>query len=91
MVNALLLGSLPYRSRLVPWILPVLGFIGAPLLLATGLAVLFGLWERVFARTGIAAIPIAIWEFSLGVCLVVKGFRPSRVTAGLAAAASRPR
>ena len=29
-VNALLLGSLLYQSRLVPRILPVLGFIGAP-------------------------------------------------------------
>jgi Domain of unknown function (DUF4386) len=33
-VNGLLLGSLLYRSRLVPRILPVLGFIGAPLLVA---------------------------------------------------------
>ena len=33
-VNALLLGSLLYRSRLVPRVLPLLGLIGAPLLLA---------------------------------------------------------
>ena len=33
-INALLLGSLLYRSRLVPRILPVLGLIGAPLLIA---------------------------------------------------------
>jgi hypothetical protein len=31
--NALLLGSLLYRSRLVPRILPIAGLIGAPLLL----------------------------------------------------------
>jgi len=29
-INALLLGSLMYRSRLVPRIIPVLGLIGAP-------------------------------------------------------------
>ena len=39
-VNALLLGSLLYRSRLVPRILPSLGLIGAPLLLASDVATL---------------------------------------------------
>ncbi len=34
----------------------------------------------------IAALPIAVWEFSLGVYLVVKGFKPSPITAGMVAA-----
>ena len=38
-VNALLLGSLLYRSRLVPRILPLVGLIGAPILLASDIAV----------------------------------------------------
>jgi hypothetical protein len=79
--NALLLGSLLYRSRLVPRVLPLVGFIGAPLLLASDIAVLFGLWERVSGPSGLLAIPIALWEFSLGVYLVVKGFKPSPITA----------
>jgi hypothetical protein len=33
---------------------------------------------------------VAAWEFSLGVWLVVKGFRPSPITAGMDAA-STPR
>ena len=86
-MNALLLGSLLYRSGLVPRILPI-GLIGAPLLLASDLAVLFGLWDRVSLQSGIAAIPIAIWEFSLGVYLIVRGFKPSPITAGMNAAAS---
>jgi hypothetical protein len=72
--NALLLGTLMYRSRLVPRFLPVLGLIGAPLLLAGVIATLFGLVDRVSPLTGISALPIALWEFSLGVWLVVKGF-----------------
>ena len=48
-VNALLLGSLMYRSRLVPRVLPLLGFIGAPLLVAADAATLFGLIDRVSA------------------------------------------
>jgi hypothetical protein len=74
-VNALLLGSLLYQSRLVPRILPVLGFIGAPLLVASTMATLFGANEYGSAMSGLLTIPIALWEFSLGVYLVVKGFR----------------
>jgi len=80
-VNAVLLGSLLYQSRLVPRALPVLGFIGVPLLITADAAVLFGVIGRTAAPVALAAIPIAIWEFSLGVYLVVKGFRPSAVTA----------
>ena len=80
-VNALLLGSLLYRSRLVPRIIPLVGLIGAPLLLTSDVGVLFGLWPQVSALTAIAALPIALWEFSLGVWLVVKGFKPQRPAA----------
>ena len=41
-LNALLLGSLMYRSRLVPRIIPTLGLVGAPLLIAGALATFFG-------------------------------------------------
>ena len=78
-VNALLLGSLLYQSRLVPRALPLLGFFGAILLVAADIAVLFGLIGQHAPSTGLAAIPIALWEFSLGVWLVVKGFQPSPI------------
>jgi len=78
-VNALLLGSLLYQSRLVPRVLPLIGFVGAALLVAGDIAVLFGLIGQHAPSTALAAIPIALWEFSLGVWLVVKGFKPSSV------------
>ena len=65
-VNAVLLGTLLYRSRLVPRILPVIGLIGAPLLLASSIATLFG--DRPLpCSAAVAALPVAAWEFSLGV------------------------
>jgi uncharacterized protein DUF4386 len=76
-LNALLLGSLLYRSRLVPRALPVLGMIGAPVLIISTIGVLSGLWAQVSVTTGLAALPIAVWEFSLGVWLTVKGFKPA--------------
>ncbi|MET7880025.1 DUF4386 domain-containing protein [Micromonospora profundi] len=89
-VNALLLGSLLYQSRLVPRVLPLLGLAGAPLLVAADLGILFDLWDRLSPVTAVAALPIAVWEFSLGVYLIVKGFKPSPVTADLAVNGVRP-
>jgi len=79
-VNALLLGSLLYRSRLVPRVLPLLGLIGAPLLIAAQTAVMFSLIGRLSPLTAIGALPIALWEFSLGVWLTFKGFNSSAIT-----------
>jgi hypothetical protein len=74
--NALLLGSLLHRSRLVPRIIPTLGLLGAPLLLAATVATLFGLVVPFSPIASLAALPVALWELSLGVWLVVKGFAP---------------
>jgi Domain of unknown function (DUF4386) len=89
-VNGVLLGTLLYRSRLVPRILPLLGFVGALLLTISTVATLFGLWAQVSAPSALLTIPIAVWEFSLGVYLIVKGFRPSPLTAAMVFANSPP-
>jgi hypothetical protein len=74
-INAVLLGTLLFRGRLVPRWMPVLAFVGAPLLLASTLATVFGVWGQMSGLAGLAALPIAAWEFTLGVWLVVKGTR----------------
>src|SRR5256885_3638666 len=81
----LLLGFLLYKSRLVPRGLSLIGIVGAPVLLATYLAVMFGLIGQHAPLAGLSALPVALFEFSLGVWLVVKGFKPSPITAGMAA------
>jgi hypothetical protein len=78
--NALALGLLLYRSRLVPRFLPTLGLIGAPLLLGTTGLALCGVIGSPSAALLLGAVPIAVWEFSLGVYLLVKGFKPSPIT-----------
>jgi hypothetical protein len=84
-VNAVLLGSLLFRSRLVPRVLPILGFFGATLLLASWIATVFGLFGpgQFSPLAALFALPIALWEFSLGIYLIVKGFKPSPFTAGM--------
>jgi hypothetical protein len=76
-VNACCLGYVMYRSGLVPRILPTIGFIGVPLLLAADLAVFFGVLDRTAPINALAALPIALWEFSIGVYMTFKGFRPT--------------
>jgi len=75
----LLLGYLLYRSGLVPRILPLIAFVGAPLLLLSDIAIFFGVYENVSPLALLAAVPVAVFEFSFGVYLLVKGFRPSAV------------
>ena len=75
-VNAVLLGYLLYQSRLVPRILPVIGFIGVPLLLASATLTMVGTLGYDSGVRGLLTIPIAVWELALGVYLTVKGFRP---------------
>ena len=90
-VNALLLGSLMYRSRLVPRIIPVLGLIGAPPAHRRRDRNAVRRRHRAcLSVQGDRDLPVAAREFSLGVWLVVKGFRPSPVTAGMEAASSPP-
>jgi len=87
-INALLLGSLLYRSRLVPRVIPVVGLIGAPFLICTVIATLFGGMK--LGSPEFAAFPVAAWELSLGLWLVVKGFRASPITAAISMPPARP-
>ncbi len=80
-LNAVLLGSLLYRAGLVPRVLPVLGFIAAPLLVANTILLMFGVTGPALTLTTLGVIPIAVWELSLGVWLVVKGFYATPLTA----------
>jgi hypothetical protein len=77
--NGLLLGYLMYRSGLVPRRMAMLGLIGGPLIIASGTAVLFGAIEPGSGLQVIATIPEFFWELSLGLYLIIKGFKPSPI------------
>jgi hypothetical protein len=80
--NALLLGTLMYRSRLVPRFIPLMGLIGAPLLLVADLATLFGHNTQTSAASFFLTLPVAAWELSVGLYMTIKGFRPSPILPG---------
>ena len=81
-INGLLLGSLLYQTRLVPRILPIIGIIGAFTLVAGDVAVLYGVYDQRAPIAGLSAVPIALWEFSLGIYLTFKGFKENAVILG---------
>jgi len=79
-INAMLFGTLLYRSRLVPRLIPAMGLVGAPLLLAASVATVLGLTEQGSVWFA-GVIPVAAWELSVGVWMTFKGFKPSAVAA----------
>jgi hypothetical protein len=80
--NGLLLGYLMYRSGIVPRRMAILGLIGGPLICISGIAVLFGVIDQGGAAQAIATIPEFVWELSLGIYLIAKGFKASPITTG---------
>jgi hypothetical protein len=76
-LNDVLLGLLLFKSRLVPRALALIGIGGAPILIAGYIAVLFGFIDRISPLSALSAVPVAVFEFSLGIWLVVKGFNSS--------------
>jgi len=88
--NALLLGTLMYRSGLVPRVIPVIGLIGAPLQFTAVILTMFGVIDRTSTAAGILVIPDVIWELSLGIYLVVKGFKPCLITDAMLEGATPP-
>jgi hypothetical protein len=83
-INALCFATILYTSRLVPRWIPTLGLIGAPLLIASSAGSLFGGWEQVSGVGLTMAMPIAVWELSVGVFMIVKGFRTPPAATGRA-------
>jgi len=81
LANGVILGYLMYRSGPVPRGMAMLGLIGGPLVMASGIAIMFDVTERGSALQSIATIPEFFWELSLGIYCVVKGFRPSPILA----------
>lgn len=86
--NGLILGYLMYSSRLVPRGMTWLGLIGGPVLILSGILVLFDVINQGGTVQGLATILEFLWELSLGIYCTVKGFRSDAPILQPAAAAS---
>jgi hypothetical protein len=87
-LNAVLLGTLMYRSRLVPRVIPALGLVGAPVFSSFIIGYILGVTESGTAWHAIGVAPIFLWELFLGLWMTFKGFSASSPLA-ISDAASR--
>jgi hypothetical protein len=75
--NALMFGTMLFRTRLVPRAIPALGMLGAPLFITFIVASMLGLTGPYTIWQGIAVAPFFIWELVVGLWMTFKGFNSS--------------
>jgi Domain of unknown function (DUF4386) len=80
--NGILLGYLMWRSRLLPRPMVMFGLIGGPVAFLGGIGVLLGAWDNPSRALTALTVLEVIWEFSLSVWLLIRGFRPSPILTG---------
>ena len=72
--NGIILGWLMWKSGLVPRRMAMLGLIGGPLLLLRAVLILFNVVDH-GDPTDVLAAPEILWEASLGLYPLIKGFK----------------
>ncbi|MCM3165139.1 DUF4386 domain-containing protein [Metabacillus litoralis] len=77
-LNTFLYSYLLLKTNLVPRQLAIFGMITAILVFIAGLLEMFGLVEPFSAVKGFIALPVGVYEMSLAVWLIVKGFDKQR-------------
>lgn len=79
--NGIILGYMMWKTRLLPRFISILGLIGGPALLAGSAGVMLGHFEFGSTIHSLTVAPEFLWELTLGIWLLVRGFTPSAVTA----------
>ena len=77
--NSFMLAYLMFRSGLVPRATIILGMVSGPLIILSAIAVMFGAYPQLSSIGGVLGLPSLAWEVSLGLWLIVKGFKSSSV------------
>jgi hypothetical protein len=75
--STLMMSYLLFKSKLVPSFIYILGLVGGPLIFACALLVMFGVFPQISVWGGILAIPVFLYEMTLAVWLIGKGFNSS--------------
>lgn len=80
--STLMMSYVLYRSRLVPRFIAVLGLIGGPLIFTSAVFVMFGLYLQTSLWGAIFALPVFVYEMTLAVWLIAKGFNSTAIASG---------
>ncbi|MFT4416657.1 DUF4386 domain-containing protein [Fredinandcohnia humi] len=73
-LNTILYSFLLFRTGLVPKPLALFGMVTAVLVFIAGLLDMLGIIESISTAKGLIALPVGVYEMSLAVWLIVKGF-----------------
>ncbi len=84
--NGMLLSYLLYRSRLVPRRLAMVGVVAGPMLCTYAIGAMLGIFEAGSVWQVIGTSAEFVWELSLGIWLMVKGFSATPAAAAAPAA-----
>lgn len=74
-LNTVIYATLLKRSKLIPSKLAIFGIITAIMVLVAGFLDMFGVIEPWSTMKGLISLPIGVFEMSLALYLIVKGFR----------------
>ena len=77
--NGLIVGYVMYRSGLMPRRLAMLGLAGGSMLILGFLGVLFGAFDAGSSGQFVFTIPEMVWEATLPIYAIWKGFRPTSI------------
>ena len=78
-IGAMMYYYIFYQTRLVPRWLSVWGLVGATLLIAAAVSLMFHLIGYLSTFQALLVLPIAVQEMVLAVWLILKGFNPSNI------------
>jgi hypothetical protein len=78
-INTMMCSYLLYKSKLVPRFISIMGLTGAALIFIAALLEMFGIILQLSTWGAVLAIPVALYEMTLAVWLIVKGFNLSAV------------
>jgi hypothetical protein len=76
-INTMMCSYLLYKSKLVPRFISSMGLTGATLIFIAALLEMFGVIAQLSTWGAVLAIPVAFYEMTLAVWLIVKGFNVS--------------
>jgi hypothetical protein len=78
-INTMMCSYLLYKSKLVPRLISFMGLTGATLIFIAALLEMFGIILQISTWGTVLAIPVAVYEMTLAVWLIVKGFNLSAI------------
>ena len=75
--NSFMLAYLLHRAGLVPKAITIIGMVSGPMVIVSGLGVMFGLYEQLSPVGGVLGLPSLVWEVSVALWMIFKGFAAS--------------